>query len=76
MNHTMVDKLNKTSANLLQIIHSLSFCKHFVLFECCSQITAITILLSDVVVIGSLEYVDETHNILAIKFAHDFDLGN
>ncbi len=75
MNDSMGQQLNKAIEQLQKILRRHFLTEALLLIEFGSQIPSITVLLHDVVVVLSLDHIDELHDIVGMQFLHDFDFG-
>lgn len=71
MNNTAVYEFEESRADLFEVANRNSLWKNLVFFNCCAQISSIAIFLSNVVVVASLQYVNKSHNVLALQLPHD-----
>lgn len=76
MNDSMGEQLNKAIEKLKQVFSGNLLTKVLFLVEFGSEIASITVFLDDVVVVFSLDDVNELDDVLRVELLHDFDLGD
>lgn len=70
---TVFNKFLKTLANLFQVLNRLSFSEMLCLSYSTLEITAITKLLDNIVIVRSLQDIDKSNYSLAFKSFNDLD---